>query len=302
MARRKVYTQTFQEGLNTTGLEDGLRLPRWSVFQNIRVNEGPAKRRKGIQRIDTVVSPHTALDLTAASSHEIQIPNYAGPQALKKRWSLEYLYNPDGVSGTQYIHAWAANADPVKVYLNGDTLTAVVKDTGDTEVTLTAASQTATKTVATLIRDGTALSLWVNGALADSDTMADLDCKVPSGDMYFGSDGASGNFYDGLLDYARAFNYPLTNQRESLMRLVDPRADTVLWDYVFEIAEATTKRVDDRSSFGNHGVFVGTAATGTAQTVQVTPVNLLHPYRDSKSRNRLAVIAGSEVHLAEVGI
>ena len=82
MPRRKVYTQTFQEGLSTTGLEDGLRLPRWSVFQNIRLSEGPAKRRLGTQLIDSTSSPHTALDLTAASSHRILVPQYDTAMAL----------------------------------------------------------------------------------------------------------------------------------------------------------------------------------------------------------------------------
>lgn len=302
MPRRKIYTQTFQEGLSTTGLEDGLRLPRWSVFQNIRLNEGPAKRRLGTQLIDSVASPHTALDMASGSSHHVVVPQYDTVMALKKRWTLGYLFNPDGVVGTQVIHGFAHAADfPIRTYLDGSTLTVDVVDSAGTTVTMTAAGMTAAKTVVDVIRSGTALSLWVNGALADFDMMADLDCKAPGGDMYFGRDN-SGNYFDGLLDFARALSVTLSNQAESQMRLVDPRADVVLWDYPFEIAEATTKRVNDRSSHGNHGAFVGTPATGTAQTIQVTPVNLIHPYLDEKNRNRVGIIAGAETLLGEVNV
>lgn len=300
MSRAKRYTQTFHEGLQTTGEEDGLRLPRFTVFQDVNVSAGPAARRKGIQLVDTAPSPHTALDLAAASSHHVLIPAYANVQTLGKRWTLEYLVNPDGVSGTQVIHGFAHATDwPIRVYLDDAVVTVDVTDSAGTVVTLTSSAVTAIKLAIMVVRSGTALSLWVNGVLEDSDTMADLACKAPGGDMYFFRDN-TGNYYDGLGDFARAQSVVLTSQREGLMRAVDPRVGHVLWDYVFEIAEATTKRVDDRSSHGNHGVFVGTPATGAAQTVQVTPINLIHDYLDERNRSRLAVLAGAKMHLAEI--
>lgn len=302
MPRQKPYIQTFREGLSTTGKEDGLPLPRWPVFANIRTNEGPAQRRQGIQIVDSLTDPSTALDFASGSSHHIVIPQVDEIQQLGKRWTCEYLVNPDGVSGTQVIHSFAhATQWPIHVYLNADVVTAKVTDTADTVVTLTSSAVTATKLAISVIRNGTALSLWVNGVEEDTDTMADLNCKAPGGDMYLGRD-SSGNYFDGLFDFARALSVPLTNQAEGQMRLVDPRARVVLWDYTGEIAESTTKRVDDRSLNGNHGAFVGTAATGTAQSFQVTPIRGIHGYVDNQNESRLAVIAGRKMYVSSVGL
>lgn len=300
MSKRKVYTGDFSEGLNTTGKEDGLRIRRWPVFANIRLNEGPAQRRKGIQFIDQCSDPSTALDFQdTGSTDHVAVPKVADIHTLKKRWTCVYLVNPDGVSGTQTIHGFNHATDwPINVYLDDDTLTAKVTDSAGTVVTLTH-TVTAIKLVISVIRDGTSLSLWVNGAEVDTDTMADLDCKEPGGDMYFGRD-ASGDYFDGLFDNAHAFSVALTNQREAQMRLVDPRVDSVLWDYPMEIADTTTRRVDDRSLNGVHGQYVGVVVTGTAQSFQVTPVNAIHDWTDNKNRQRLAVLAGAEMFLGEV--
>lgn len=300
--RRKVYTQTFVEGLQTTGLEDGLRLPRFSTFQNVRTDQGAAKRRRGIQRVTGASDPSTALDLDSGSSHHILIPNGTAWAAMGKRWTLEFLVQPSGVSGTQYILGASGASPPVEIYLDDDVVTAVVLDSDSASTTLTSSAVTAERLAIQLVRDGTSLTLRVNGAVEDTDTMADKDCKTTGANMFLGRD-SGGGYFDGVYDFARALAVALPDQRDGMLRLHDPRVrGYVLWDYVCEIAEATTKRVNDRGPFGNHGGFVGTPATASALSHQVTPVGLIKDYVDYQNRRRLAVIAGSEIHLAEIGV
>lgn len=293
------YTWPHLGGLSTTGLEDGLEQPRLTQFQNFRVDQGVAKRRAGMQRLGRAsTAEYLIYDLDGAADY-VQIPLVASIHTLKKLWTWETLAVADTYATTNRTLFGVAHAADYSLIcyfvVTTGAVEAKVQDSAGAVVTLTSGNTYSTGTVCAIqvVRDGASLKLRVNGILEDSDTMADLDCKAPGGDLYIGRNNTFTGL-DGRIAYNRCEQMAKPDQRHGLYRLHDPRNTTVLWDYLmFSDSTGGSERVDDRSRNENHATAVSLGSAATAcLTVPTQPCTGIATWRDSQARDRLLIGAG----------
>lgn len=303
MAKVDPKILSFRAGLNTTGLEDGTELPRWSRLENGRLSQGSLRRRAGSRLLATATYEGTALDLVAASSHHVAIPLASPTPAFGTKLLFEALVEPDATGVLRPILAWNLTEAAQPIYLRvttDDTVKATLVDANDDAVSLESSSTYGAVTLAiAVVRSGATLTLYVNGVVEDAATMhATRSLKVPTAGMYLGR--FSTTYMDGTLDYVRCRAIAPAYPSATKMRLHDPRVSDVLFDYVGEVREATTKRVEDRSRFGNHGAFVGTPSTTSILGPAIQPVTALGTWNDENRIHRLLVQAGRTIHLGTV--
>lgn len=293
--KRQIYSAHPYRGLQTTTEEETTEFPALVVAQDMRVAKKVFKRRRGSVRIDRGGSDGDNLDFVAASSMHITFPTNA-VHALGKEWTVEGLFSPDGVSGSQYMLGFAHATDwPIQVRMNGNQVEVVVTDTADTTDTITSTTtySGSDKIGWQVVRNGTALTLRVNGEDEGTATMADLDCKVPSVAMYVGRDN-TGNYFDGKGDYLRAFNFAKTEHVDWLTRYLDPRADHVLWDV--PIQKDANELVEERSRFENRGLCVNTPTlTSSTLSHQSSPCHGVRQYRDKDDARKTFIAVGGRL-------
>ena len=316
--RRKVYTHTFLRGLETTGLEDGLELPAWVTFQNVRLAGGAASIRPGVQVVATATNANRALQFNNGSTSDfVFAPVNTEIQTLKKRWTFEMMWKPDSVTGTQPLFGWDdAALWPFIIYQDGTALKISANwNGGAQELGTTVAGLTlaiGTTYVLQIVRASTGLITVyagsVNGPLVTLTTIGTTktayDMYAPSQRMLVGRDSAA-NLFEGTVDYVRCFSRALPSRKWLPIRWPDPTCDYVLWDYVMETAFAKTGEgsvVRDRSRHENHGETVGSPDVVTALCVQTMPVGLIRERLDMVGKHRLDVIAGKSIFLGDVEV
>ncbi|MCP3975964.1 MAG: LamG domain-containing protein [bacterium] len=291
----KVPRETFL-GLNTKAEEEGLPLAYATTCQNLRLNTGRPKPRRGRDRVLRAGDNQSALDLNG-STQDVLVSAPTTAWTLKRYWTFRMIIEPDTVSGTQYLVGWSNTTRPFILYLNGSTLTWTVVDTGDTAVTLTStAAITTAATGIQLERRGTTLTMYVNGLAAsgDTDTMADLDCKVPTGNLFFGSDQTA-NYFNGSIEGPELMDgCHLTN--EPLVRNGDPITCRAWYD----LKSQGNSIVRDLSRFRNHGETQNAPSEVTTLARAHRPIRGLRPYVARGGRKRIFFIAHNLPYIAEV--
>lgn len=304
MSDAKIPLADFSAGLQTTHSEDGLPFGWWSEFQNLLLTESPkAKRRPGMQRLFQVTNAGTCFDLNG-TTQIVTVPLNIVMHTLRKEWTVDILFQPDQVSSAATLLGWvSASTWPIRIQTtSAGKVEAKVTDSASTVTTMTG---TTTLVVGTnyhvrVVRNGTALTVYLNGVSEATGTIADLDCLAPGGNLTFGAaNGAA--FFDGKVDYCTAYSSAITNMTDIYIRCILPRAPHVLWHYVMEEIETTTHRVDDESRFENHGSVTNGTSTATSIARQTMPVTLIAPYIDKNNKQRAVVMAGRTIRLAEVG-
>lgn len=302
MSKGTAYTWPQLGGLSTTGNEDGLEQPRFTQFQNLRVSDGTAKRRKGMVRVARVTTTGEACNLDGTDD-AFTIPLNATVHTLKRLWTLEALVKADSFATnakTIFGVAHAANYS-IKVYFTTAGLLEVkVQDSAAAVTTLTSATtfSTGTAYAVQVVRDGTALTLRVNGTSEATGTMADLDCLLPGGNLYIGRDNA-GNYFDGIIDFVRCEAVAKTDQRYGFTRHPYPKVGTMLWDYLTWCTGASADHLIDRSRNNLHAAMAGTAtsASGNVLSVQSDPIYGIAEWMDANTRRRLFVASGAALYL-----
>lgn len=286
-------------GLNTSAPDTGLEPESAAVLEGFRVSSGDLAPQPGRARLDQAASTIRAGEFAAASSHHYAIPNPAAAWTLRKNWTFRHDIEPDTVTGTQALVAFNhATAWPIKTYLDGSTLTVKVTDTADTVVTLTSTTTLAPDTVYAyeLVRSGTTLTLYVNGSEEDSDTMADLDCKVPSSDLYFGRDD-SGNYYDGVMDGPELILRDDLPTNRPLVRYQDPKGAVVRAWYDLNLdADDIAK---DLSRHGNHARGENSVTDATALSHAYAPIHGISTFTTPTGEKRVVIGASGEIYIAE---
>jgi hypothetical protein len=290
-------------GLRDVGGEDGLELPWSFLFQNWRVGpDGSISRRKGCQRFARFTQSNYAYDLNGTTQFVTRNLD-TRVDTLKRYWTFEALVNPDNfATATKTILGVSHAADyGLKVFITtAGVLTAAVQDSAGTVVTLTSSALSAgTSYAIQVVRDGTSLYLRVNGATVDTDTMADLDGKLPGGNLLLGADNGPALFFDGKYDFARLLSLVLPDQRFGFMRWPYPVEEAVLFDYHDEEAAAN---MVDHSRFENHGTATGspTAATANALCVPHMPVFGITSWLDRDAKTRVFAQSGNGYLLQEL--
>lgn len=307
MSRARAYSPPdfrFDGGQQDTANEDGLELPLCRVFQNFRVGEGVAKRRKGCHRFTRATNTNTA-PLLDGTNDWLTIPLHS-VHTLKKEWTFEALVRTDDLGDQRTVYGVAHATDySLMVYITaGNKVEAKVQDSAGTVVTLTSASSLSAgqRLAIQVVRNGTSLTLRVNGVTEDSETMADLDCKTPGGNLYIGRNNTL-TAWLGSIDFVRCLGLVLPDQRYGRQRFPYPRAEPVLWNYDME-AQGTNDRVNDLSRFENHGTLSGLVGgdftSGDVLCVQSTPVFGMALWTDNDSKRRVFVAAGNNYYPSEL--
>jgi hypothetical protein len=290
----------FSLGLQTTGLEDGLELPRFQTWQNLRVDQGAAKRRPGQALMAVSLNRNKSLDLNGSSQY-VTIPLLAAVHTLKRIWTFEALVQADSFATNAKTVLGVAHASDYSLlvyFTTAGNLVAKVQDSGATVTTLTSSTafSTGTTYAIQIVRDGTSLTMRVNGASEATGSIADLDCKLPGGNLYIGRDNG-GLYFDGKIDFVRIRTVALADQSYGLMRLPDGRAIDVLMDYVAQ-TEVITALFYDRSRFELHGTITASPPVyASALGVQTSPCTALTTWFGPDNRARLFACFGLDVSL-----
>lgn len=307
MSRTRFYSPPdfrFDGGQQDTAAEDGLELPLCRLVQNFRIGEGVAKRRKGMQRFARASLTNSAPNLDGSTDY-YTVNLDTRVHTLKKAWTFEALVKPDTFTVQRPIWDVAHAADySLRVYVTtAGKVEAKVQDSAATVTTLTSATTYSTSTTLAIqvVRDGTALTLRVNGATEDSHTMADLNCLAPGGRLYIGRDN-SANLWDGVIDFVRCLGVVLPDQRYGMIRWPYPRAEAVLWDYEMEEENSATDRCNDRSRFENHATSTSDPSYSTANALcaQSQPVFCIAPFVNNDAKQFLLSSAGNYLYPAEL--
>ena len=254
-------------------------------------------------RVMRVAQAGTCFDLNG-TTQIVTIPVNTTIQTLRRKWRIDFLVQPDTVAAARTLLGFAHATDwPVQVQFTSSAKVEVkVTDSAGTVVTMTGTTTLVgtTKYGVSVVRDGTALTVYLDGVSEVTGTMADLDCKAPGGNMYLGRNN-TGEFFDGKYEFCAAYNAADSYMGDVFLRPLDPKADHVLWSYVCEDMESTTHRVDDDSRFGNHGAVTAGTSTATSIARQTMPVTMIAPYVDKNAKQRIVIGAGTTLRLAEIG-
>jgi len=305
--RRKVKTLSFLRGLETTGLEDGLELPAWAHFQNVRLDAGAASRRAGMQRVLTASNPATALAFNG-SNQWIHYPNY-GAYDLGLNWTVKLQFKPDDVTGTQVLTGFNHATDwPFRIYMDTSTLKAQV-DFGASAgaVTLTGGTITAGSTQTAMLTRRTnpsdltqyELALWTNGVKNTPTTATLASTTTPGGALFVARDN-TGNYFAGDVDHIEILSVCRTTSEWVNQRMVDPKVGYCILASNMTVVNATSTRVTDRSAHRNHGSAKGDPQSATTLAVQTAPVSLISQRIDFQNDSRIDVVAGGKFYLAEL--
>ncbi len=278
-------------GINTRAGAEGLPIQFAEESEGLRVTTGDLKPSPGMDRVLLIDDTTKALDLDGSADY-VKFVTPTSAWTPKKDWTCRVVVEPDNVTGTQYIIGWShASAWPMVLYLDGSTLTWKVTDTADTVVTLTKTSMTATKFAVHLERKGTALTMYVDGESADTDTMADLNCKVPSGDLYVGRSN-SGDFFDGTIDTPELFDGThLSN--EPYIRHGDPLSCRFWPDFKSQ----GNSIVRDLSRYRNHGKTQSSPGEVASLYHRHAPIRAVQSYIGRGGAKRVFIQAGNEPYI-----
>lgn len=307
----QIQTVNFFRGLQTTALGSGLEFPSWTVFENVGVDQGVARRRLGRVVVDRGASNQSAMALVGASGQRVDIQT-SNAHTLGKEWTLELLFKVSSVTGTQTIVGFGAAANwPFHIYLNGTTLTVVLKNSAGTSLTVSSTATIALNdTIALQIKRSAAdvvtlTHFTISGAgvgsrvtVTDtSSTLAGLAMYDPSVEMHIGSFNGANNPWTGTIDYFRGFNVCRSGHKDGFMRWPDPWCSYCLWDYDFK---QTSSKITDRSRWGNNGLAVNTPTDATTLALQTAPVQAIVPYVIRGGTQRLFVMMGGGVYDQEI--
>lgn len=290
----------FGKGLVDKPAEDFQAPDEFRTAQNVRFRNGVAKRRKGAARIAVAGSDNAALNYDDASSEHLRVPLDTRVHKLGLRWTVELLVKEDNnPSGNEYLCGWFGGTGSFTIRLNSSrNVVAVVWDSAATATTLTSASAFASGTAwpIQLVRDGASLTLRVANVSEATGTMSGtLLTRTPTSDFTVAAHNNT-EFFDGTIDYCRAFNVARADHADGWRRLTDPRAEDVLWDYGME--QDANAHVMDRSVYGNTALAVNTPTNATALCVQSSPILMMQGWLDANRVRKCMTNAGGLIYNA----
>lgn len=294
----------FLGGLNTTADEDGMPLPFWAQYDNVRVGDGRARKAPGRNLVSRIASTAQSRSFDGVAD-VVSFPLNAAQFDFGTRWTVRGLVALDAVSGVQPIVGWGATVNyPFEINVEDGVVKASVKDTSGNTVALTGTTTfTAGQLIAVqLVRDGASLTLWVNGVVeASSTSFTALDSGVPTTSFLTGR-SSGGDYIEGTMDFVSILSSAATDHRGSRMRLFDPKAPDVLFDTVFDaLPGSVAAAIRERSRFRNHGTLTGTSTLVSKIGVATAPVLMLADYVETDGRQRLLAVADRTLYGAEVG-
>lgn len=307
MPREKIPVYGFDEALQTTRAVQTTTPRGYETFLNARNSAGPAKVRKGKVKLATIAPGDDAKIIDFDGSNDLVTITYDA-RALgwdsMPAFTLEGLVNVDSLASTRTIFARdsaTASRRGLTIYqdsTSGGRVVCEVRDSAGTLAGTLAVTGISTSTnVAWMVTFATpVVTLYANGS-STSVSIATTYLGSGADNALVGQDNGNANKYDGRQEFVRAFSYAKTSQADNWTRLVYPRADGVLFDYVMEI-DAGTGFVLDRSQYENHADVTGSPTTSaTLLGAPPVPIQALAPMIAKSGNRRLGIVARGLTYL-----
>lgn len=307
--RVQVFSDNFLRGLMDTQPETGLAFPGYYRFQNVRVNRGRGERRRGMVRVggtegleeDEALSfDGTTNILYAKRRDEIH--------QLRTTWTVECLVHSQQSTGTRHVLGWEhATSYPLKIRQSGGAWQALIQDEDGAVATLSAgASSVSTSAPQQLrvTRSGGTVTFYLDGTQVATDTStlnASKACKAPGGNLLYGANSTGpSEFFQGYIDYVRAFRTLIPSFRHAWQRWPHPKGAYVLWDHWFFYNRESL--VEDQSRGMLHAAEYA-AGVGPTVTTRLgnamIPVQAMRAYVDLAQNQRLCFVACGIPHSLE---
>lgn len=294
---RTVKTRLFngKMGANTTQLGEVSAFPIYSDLTGMRVDRGPFRRRLGKTAL-TQFAATSNLIVFDATNDMVTIPADTRVAPWGTRFTLEMLFRTTGVGSARVVLGRAtASATGVKVTHKTDsTIETVVTDSAGTPTTITTAGAYAVGSDVRyqLVRDGASLTVRTNGTATTGTMSATL--SLASGMQSIGVDN-SGSYYEGRIDFVRLLRTALTSQRWGYLRLPDPRASFVLFDYI--VANNGNNTVMDRGPYEMHATTTGSpTTTGAPLAPNSDPITFIASNLDVNNERQSYIGVGANVY------
>lgn len=285
-------------GLNTRATSTGLPLLEMTVLQDYRVVGRDLLERLGIVRVAQLTGNAVAADFVPASSHYFSQAVDSRVWALGLYWTVELAIEPDTTAGTQGILT-VGSTTPAMI-LDIDTLNIRLRvwDSAGSATTITVGAAAASLQTVQITRSGTTLSTRLNNGTPVTGTMsATLKVRTPVGDIRIGRDDGT-NYFDGTIDYVRAFSIVKSNHNDRLIRFPAPRAEYVLADYDFKQSNTLIR---DRSRYENHLIAQNSPNEIATLCHNPAPIRALSMMRDVQTnRKQLLACAGGLYYVADI--
>ena len=294
---RTVKTRLFngKMGANTTALDEVSAFPVYSDLTGMRVDRGPFRRRLGKSRLNKF-DQTSNLIVFDATNDTVSIPADTRVFPWGTRFTFEALFRTTGVGSARVVFGRAGASDVgLKITHKTDsTIETVVTDSTGTATTITTAGTYAVGSDVRyqLVRDGASLTVRTNGTSTTGTMHATR--SLLQGQQAIGSDNA-GSYYEGRIDFVRLLRTALSSQRYGYLRLPDPRASFVVFDYV--VANNGNNTVMDRGPYEMHGTATGSpTTTGAPLAANSDPVTFIASNLDQNNERQSYVGVGPKVY------
>ncbi len=241
------------------------------VADNVRARNGHAKRRKGRALVYRFAAAADLMDFDGTNDKvALSTDSRVFPLTLT-RFTLEWLISTDTTASTTFIlgRVGASGTGVTLSHNSAGAIVCVVTDNAAAGVTLTIAGVSAAAThPVQLVRDGASLTLRIPGYTSATGTMS-ATLPLATGACSAGEDNGA-SFYNGAVDFFRGFRTVKTDQADGWCRLPDPRAPSVLFDYVF-VPDANGF-ILDRGPYALHASQTGSPTTRAVLAVNPMPI------------------------------
>lgn len=291
---------SFREGANTTSLGHTSGFPIWQVFDDARIDQDVSRRRLGKTQIARFASVDDLIVFDGASNY-IDFDSYVAKFVpLNIRFTLETLFKTTSLAADRYILSqWASTILEVKHTTAGAVVVSFV-DSGSTTTTLTWTGVTVNTVCALqVVRDGASLIGRLNGTTQSATVSATNLSLSGTGTWRIGAarPGGVSKYHAGLIDYIRLLSTAEADQRHAYLRLPNPKANNVVFDYVCRPDPQGSAYVIDRGPNEMNATTSGAiTSTGAAIAYNSAPVIGLASTQDTTLRQRGYAFVGHRVY------
>lgn len=285
----------FAKGANTTALGHTSAFPVYPVLDEIDLNRVAAQRRKGKVAIYTFSGSSDLIEFDG--TNDVVTP-YLDTRVipLGVRWTAETLFVSTSVASDRCIVGrGGASAAWLKVIHNtsSEVVVTLTDSAGNTASMTWTGIAGGTVCALQVTRNGTAVTGYLNGT-SKTATLASATNLMQNSAWVFGADN-SGSYHLGRIDYFRVFSALKTTTRDLSFRLLDPRASTVLMDYI--LTKDANSKVIDRGPYEMHAAAAGAPTTaGAVLAVNPEPVRFISVNLDTDNAPQGYVMVRNRVY------
>ena len=281
----------FRRGLETTRDTRSEDPFGFVEFLNGRVDKATARRRNGMVRLYRWAAGSDLMEFDGTNDY-VTVRKDSRVWPWPTRFTFEMLFKTDTVAADRQLlgSSTASNVGLKIVHNTSGNVVTTITDSASTATTVTHTGVAAGAVHAyQLVRDGASVTVRIDGT-AQTATMHATNLLIGTGIQSFGQDNGA-SYYKGWIDFARLRRVARSDQADGWARLPDPRAPSVIFDYVFE--NDANDYILDRGPYGLHAAASGSpVSTSAALAVNPAPILGITQNRDSSAARQGYVRVG----------